>query len=202
MRSAAAIICAALFFWGAGCTAQSVNPEPQHTHTYSSDWSRDAYYHWHASTCGHAEEVGEMGLHIIEDGVCTVCRYARTPEHTRKPVSTMSFEGSYEIGDVRVQLLSDTLVRIENRTESGMFENRESWIVTNRLAWAGTEGELVEENGATKVVTENYTVVVPDGGDAEDVYILDADGKELWEYVSRTDTNVYHPSPSDALTSW
>ena len=33
MRSAAAIICAALFFWGAGCTAQSVNPEPQHTHT-------------------------------------------------------------------------------------------------------------------------------------------------------------------------
>ena len=202
MRSAAAIICAALFFWGAGCTAQSVNPEPQHTHTYSSDWSRDAYYHWHASTCGHAEEVGEMGLHIIEDGVCTVCGYARTPEHTRKPVSTMSFEGSYEIGDVRVQLLSDTLVRIENRTESGMFENRESWIVTNRLAWAGTEGELVEENGATKVVTENYTVVVPDGGDAEDVYILDADGKELWEYVSRTDTNVYLPSPSDALTSW
>ena len=69
MRSAAAIICAALFFWGAGCTAQPVNPKPQHTHTYSSDWSRDAYYHWHASTCGHAEEVGEMGLHTIEDGV-------------------------------------------------------------------------------------------------------------------------------------
>ena len=128
----------------AGCAGQQDPPEqsePQHTHTYSYVWSQDAYYHWRASTCGHADEVGDMGLHAMKDGVCTVCGYERTPEHTRRPVTTTPFEGSYEIGDVRVQLLSDTLVRIEDRTENGMFENRESWIVTNRLAWAGTEGE-------------------------------------------------------------
>ena len=207
LKRAAAIFGAVLFGGSllAGCTGQQDPPEQsetQHTHTYSSDWSQDAYYHWRASTCGHADEVGDMGLHAMKDGVCTVCGYERTPEHTRKPVTTTPFEGSYEIGDVRVQLLSDTLVRIEDRTENGMFENRESWIVTNRLAWAGTEGEVVEEGGATKVVTENYTVVVPDGGDAEDVFILDADGNELWAYTGRTDTNVYLPSPSDALTSW
>ena len=28
-----------------------------HTHTYSSDWSYDETYHWHAATCEHTSEV-------------------------------------------------------------------------------------------------------------------------------------------------
>lgn len=27
--------------------------ETEHTHTFSSNWSSDSTYHWHASTCGH-----------------------------------------------------------------------------------------------------------------------------------------------------
>ena len=70
LKRAAAIFGAVLFGGSilAGCTGQQDPPEQsetQHTHTYSSDWSQDAYYHWRASTCGHADEVGDMGVKLL-----------------------------------------------------------------------------------------------------------------------------------------
>ncbi len=47
----------------------------QHTHTYSSAWTSDETYHWHASTCGH-DSVSGYDEHIFDDdGVCEVCGY-------------------------------------------------------------------------------------------------------------------------------
>ncbi len=172
-----------------------------HKHIYSTTWTSDGNTHWHVSLCGHDVKADETTHTLNADGtVCSVCG-RETVNHTRKPVSTTPFKDSYEIGNVRVQLLSDTLVRIENKTDGG-FENRESYIVTNRLDWAGTEGEKISENGVTKIVTEKYTVVVPDGGNAENAYITDNVGKTLWTFTGMTDTNVYIPSPSDELKSW
>ena len=39
-----------------------------HTHTFSSDWSKDAEYHWHAATCEHTEEVSEKAKHTWNEG--------------------------------------------------------------------------------------------------------------------------------------
>ena len=44
---------------------------------------------------------------------------------------------------VRVQLLSDTLVRIENRGPEG-FEDRASYIVTNRNNWGSTPYAVID----------------------------------------------------------
>ena len=48
-------------------------------HTYAQDWSTDETYHWHASTCGHEGIVSEKGEHTFENGVCSVCGYAKQP---------------------------------------------------------------------------------------------------------------------------
>ena len=66
-----------------------------HSHRYSDEWSYDADYHWHASTCGH-DVVSGKEAHTWNAGVvtkeatetekgektytCTVCGYVKTEE--------------------------------------------------------------------------------------------------------------------------
>ena len=49
-------------------------------HTYSTEWSYDATYHWHAATCGHENEISDCTEHTFNaDNVCTVCGYDASP---------------------------------------------------------------------------------------------------------------------------
>ena len=108
-----------------------------------------------------------------------------------------------EIGDLRVQLLSDTIVRIENKGPKG-FEDRPSYIVLNRNDYDHVEYTLEEKDGITVIKTAKYIVNIPNGAAAEDTYITNPSGDRIWTYsdAGRTDTNVYLPSPSDELKSW
>lgn len=65
-------------------------------HTYSSEWSIDENYHWHAATCAHTNEVSEKAEHTWDNGTvstpakcnskgvmtytCTVCNTTKTEE--------------------------------------------------------------------------------------------------------------------------
>ena len=105
-------------------------------------------------------------------------------------------------GDVRVELLSDTLVRIEKKGPKG-FENRPSFTVEKRTGWDTVEFTDAVENGVHTIRTDTYTVYLPVGAaDAADVYITAPDGERIWEFAGETDANLYLPSPSDALKSW
>ena len=42
-----------------------------HVHTYSTDWTRDATHHWHASTCGHTEEISGKAVHVFGNWTVT-----------------------------------------------------------------------------------------------------------------------------------
>ena len=80
--------------------------EPSHVHTYSTDWTRDATHHWHASTCGHKEEISGKAVHSFGDWTttkdpteeaegtkersCTVCEYT-VPEVIEKLAHTHKF---------------------------------------------------------------------------------------------------------------
>ena len=44
-------------------------------HTYSTEWTIDDDYHWHASTCGHSDAVADKERHNLENGAC-VCSFA------------------------------------------------------------------------------------------------------------------------------
>ncbi len=108
-----------------------------------------------------------------------------------------------ELGGVRVQLLSDSIVRVENRGPKG-FEDRPSYIVLNRDNYDHVEYTVEKQNGVNMIKTAKYTVHIPDGGIAEDAYITNSANERIWAYsdAGRTDTNVYLPSPSDELKSW
>lgn len=106
-----------------------------------------------------------------------------------------------EVGDLRIQLLSETLFRVEGKGPKG-YENRASYIVSNRSDWDTVGYNLTTGNSETLIATAEYVVHVPNGAKAQDVYATDGAGNLLWEFDGMTDTNVYLPSPSDELRSW
>ena len=70
------------------------------------------------------------------------------------------------IGDVRIQLLSETLLRIEDRYEKG-FEDRPSYIVQNRENWYVVDYEVVTEGNEKVIKTQSYHVHVANGATAK-----------------------------------
>lgn len=105
-------------------------------------------------------------------------------------------------GEIRVELLSDSIVRIEQKGERG-FENRPSFVVSKRDGWEKVDYTTENEDGFVVIKTESYCVRVPEN--AQNVYectIESADGDTLWTYETQSDSAVYLPSPSEELKSW
>lgn len=175
-----------------------------HTHTFSEEWSHDETYHWHAATCEHTDEVSEKAAHIMQDGACTVCTYTTPIIDVAEGVQE---DRTYSVttllcGDLRVQLLNNSLVRIESKGPKG-FEDRKSYTVLNRDDWGDkVTYTATKTDGALKIATKDYTVVLPAEGGAGDVTVENAQGETIYTYMGLTYTNVWLPSPSDELASW
>ncbi len=121
------------------------------------------------------------------------------PDNPHRPAADVDV-ATVVLGDVRIQLLSSSLVRVEQKGAKG-FEDRNSYYVTNRTKWQVVEYDVVEETDETLIATEFYTVHVPDGASAEEVYITGKAGP-LYSFAGDVGSNVYLPSPSDELKSW
>lgn len=53
-------------------------------HSFSAEWSSDSTFHWHASTCGHTDEISDHETHRWDDGVVT-----------KQPTNTTEGEKTY-----------------------------------------------------------------------------------------------------------
>ncbi len=53
---------------------------PSHTHSFSTEWSNDETYHWHACTGDGCEEEQNTAMHQFEGDICTDCGYQRSNE--------------------------------------------------------------------------------------------------------------------------
>ena len=57
---------------------------PLGDHTYSTEWSYDATYHWHGATCEHTDSVSDRAEHSFDsDKSCTVCGYSSAEDPTK-----------------------------------------------------------------------------------------------------------------------
>ncbi|MDR1135941.1 MAG: DUF5110 domain-containing protein [Clostridiales Family XIII bacterium] len=108
------------------------------------------------------------------------------------------------VGDVRVQLLSDTLARIELRAPSGGFEDRTTYHIVNRDEWPGPSAVATAAlDGATAISTPNYTVVIPNNAvSLTGVYATDSKGREIWRYTSLPSSAQYLPAPGATPKGW
>ena len=101
-----------------------------HTHKFSSDWTSDATDHWHAATCGHAEEVSGKTAHTFgewkttveatektegkKERICSVCSYKEEQSIAKVPVGFVKVKGGTVIGKQNTNNYSG--VFIEGRT--------------------------------------------------------------------------------------
>ena len=109
---------------------------------------------------------------------------------------------SEEIGDVRVQILSPTLVRLEQRGPKG-FEDRKTFHISNRDDWEGTEVFRTEGDGTVILTTSTYQVIVPAGAsDITGIIINDNQGRMIWKYKGLPGSKVYLPDPGEKVNAW
>ena len=112
-------------------------------------------------------------------------------------------DGAYVVNDVvRVQPLSETLVRLEEKGPKG-FEDRDTYYVVGRGSFGKVESTQTEDDANYYVETKSYKVRIPKTATGLDgVTVTDKNGKTLYTYASDTTANTYLPSPSDELSCW
>jgi hypothetical protein len=104
-------------------------------------------------------------------------------------------------GQVRVQLLSDSLVRLELRGREG-FEDRTTFHIESR-DWPGTAFSTNVAADQVAIRTANYTVHVPQNAmSLNDVRVESPDGKELFHWTGALDNSKWLPGPADKPAVW
>lgn len=150
-------------------------------------------------------------LMILPSGVSLITACGDAPSDGDTPVDTgkqpetpsRNDQPRYvTFGNVRIGLISDTVVRVELKGENG-FEDRDTFYISNRNTEEVPKYTVSAENGVNIISTADYKVFVPNGANnLNSVRIENATGTELWRYEGETTSNVYLPSPSDELSAW
>jgi len=105
------------------------------------------------------------------------------------------------VGNIRVQMLSDSLVRIELKGPEG-FEDRQTFHVVNR-DWPGTTVTLQTNEDAVEIHAAAFAVRVPQNAVSLDgISIISASGQVLYSCNGGLTNSVWLPSPSDTPEVW
>lgn len=116
-------------------------------------------------------------------------------------LSSRAATQSVIVGNVRVQLLSDSLVRLEWKGAEG-FEDRQTFHIVNR-DWPGTSFTLQTNANAVEIHAADFTVHVPlDAGSLDDVTVLSATGDILYQHSGDLTNSVWLPAPAEKVRAW
>lgn len=109
---------------------------------------------------------------------------------------------SVVVGNVRVQALSPSLVRIELKGPNG-FEDRETFTVVRRAAYE-EKPDVQKGTGITTLAYKNFRVAIPARlrSTLNGVKVSSADGKALYEANEKLPKQSFLPGPSDKFDAW
>jgi alpha-glucosidase (family GH31 glycosyl hydrolase) len=115
-------------------------------------------------------------------------------------MTAQAFSGEM-IGSIRVQPLTETLFRIEQKGPGG-FEDSPTFTIVNR-AFTPVEYQVEKADGRTRVSTAAATVSVPDNAQTlRGIQIELSDGSVLKKLSARIPRNTNCPAPSDLPDVW
>jgi hypothetical protein len=104
-------------------------------------------------------------------------------------------------GKIRVQLLSDSLVRIEWQGAEG-FEDRNTFHVMNRN-WPGAAYTTNTDANNLVIHTANYVIRVPHNATSlNGVRVESANGRMLYAYDGKLDNSQWLPGPAEQPMVW
>ena len=106
------------------------------------------------------------------------------------------------VGNVRIQVLSPTLVRLEQKGPEG-FEDRETFHIVNRTDWSGDTVTRTEEGNSVVLTTSKYRIIVPKNATGINrIVIRDLEGNRIWRYTSLPSNQIALPDRSEHVDSW
>lgn len=83
----------------------------EHTHAFSTKWSFDETYHWHAATCEHIDEVSDKAEHDFENNVCKNCGYKKLASASEGLAFALSDdEKSYSVAGIGTCMDTDIVI--------------------------------------------------------------------------------------------
>jgi len=102
-----------------------------------------------------------------------------------------------EEGSLRVQILSDSVIRVEKARSDGTFCDDDTLQVVGRGEFEGADFKTSEVDGKLVITVGDYSLFVPKGATSHSgVYLTDKEGETLWKYTGREDNSGELPSPS------
>jgi hypothetical protein len=108
---------------------------------------------------------------------------------------------SYQVGPIRVQALSPTLVRLELKGARG-FEDRPTFHVVER-SWPGARLQREDSPSGTWLRTHHWSVWIPREAQAlQDVRVLDPQGQLLVTGKEPLTSSILLPAPGDQPQVW
>lgn len=116
------------------------------------------------------------------------------------PLSAAADPRGTVVGDVRVEALSSTLVRLEVRGPKG-FEDRKTFHVVDRN-FPGLHLDRKESGGQVTLDAGIYKILLQKSTDLAGVKIEDNKGAVIWEYKGLPDNRAWLPAPSEKPQSW
>ncbi len=171
--------------------------------------------------------INEFGGHTYKNGICTACGITRIAAecttHNFKATTegtvvsntckncgftvktTNKTEGTsgvytYTNGNLRVQILSDGIVRIEE-SKNGAFVDKNTLIVADRSKFGGTTVIRDDDKDTVILSTEKFAVNIPkENATTASVRILDKEGKTVYSYFETEKHSFYSELPAPANT--
>lgn len=102
------------------------------------------------------------------------------------------------VGDMRVQTLSDSLVRIELKGPLG-FEDRITFNVVGRV-WPGAKHRRIVQRDFVVIETSSYRVFIPQNATSlKGILVESVDGRNLYTFGADLLTMSFLPSPAEAI---
>lgn len=144
-----------------GCNVDT--PEPEHTHTYATEWAFDNTYHWHVCSKENCSEVTDKSEHNLIDGVCE-CGYQNT-EITSTIVTKEEFTAA-------ITGLTNFTVSCTEKTP--VWDDSFETITGTKTI----EGIVCVTENAMKFIVTEEDENAPIGD-----YFIEFDGEQVYEYV-------------------
>ena len=108
---------------------------------------------------------------------------------------------SFRAGDLRIQVLSQSLLRLEVKGPCG-FEDRPTFHVLERN-WPGAHVTRSQQGHATKLRGPGWTLHTSDTAKGlSDVRIVDDRGTALFTWNGSLSSSVWLPGPGDGAQAW
>lgn len=118
------------------------------------------------------------------------------------PARSQSGPFTYVSGNVRVEVLSPTLLRIEQKGPEG-WEDRPTFNVVGRTGWSAVKPDIQKANNQTGLNMRSWHVVIPrDAQRVEDVQITDPGGREIFRYDGKAVNSKWLPEPGHVPAAW